>query len=119
MTALNLIVIRTADIHRLKEFYNLLELVFDYHKHDKGPYHYSCETGSLTIEIYPLAASQTVTDKHLRLGFTLEDFDEVIAQLKSKDTTFISEPVQTDYGYMAVVEDPDGRKIELYRNQTT
>jgi predicted enzyme related to lactoylglutathione lyase len=69
----------------------------------------------MVLEIYPLTKSQTGPDKNLRLGFTVDDFDSVIQKLKGIGTKFSSEPSQTDFGFMAVVEDPDGRKIEIYR----
>ena len=112
---LRLLVIRTADMPKLADFYSLLGLTFDYHKHGKSPYHYSATIGHTTLEIYPLAKGQTEADKDLRLGFAVDDFDSIIQLLKEKNTEFLSEPMQTEYGFMTIVKDPDGRKIELYK----
>lgn len=112
---LKLIVIRTDNPQRLSDFYSLLGLVFDYHKHGNSPYHYGTTIGETVVEIYPLTKSQNTPDKSLRLGFTIDHFDEVIEKLKSLNTVFSSEPSQTDFGFIAVIEDPDGRKIELYK----
>lgn len=68
------------------------------------------------MEIYPLTKQQTEADKNLRLGFEIEFFDEEINALKAKGLIFSSEPMQTEFGLMAVVFDPDGRKIELYED---
>jgi lactoylglutathione lyase len=113
---IKLIVIRTPDITKLADFYTLLGLEFDYHKHGKSPYHYAATVGETTLEIYPLAKDQTEADKELRLGFSLDNFDVIVQILKDKGIDFISEPMQTEFGYMAVVRDPDGRKIELLPN---
>jgi len=110
-----LIVVRTPDMAKLADFYSLLGLIFEYHKHGKSPYHYSAIIGPTTLEIYPLAKAQTEADKDLRLGFAVENFDGTIQILKEKNTEFLSEPMQTDFGFMAIVKDPDGRKIELYK----
>jgi lactoylglutathione lyase len=112
---LKLLVIRTPDIEALHEFYERLGFCFEYHKHGPSPYHYSTTQGTMVFEIYPLAKEQAEADRHLRLGFELEHFDKVIAKLKEEDVPFISEPIQTDFGFMAVVQDPDGRKLELYK----
>ncbi|MCE3227183.1 MAG: Glyoxalase/bleomycin resistance protein/dioxygenase [Bacteroidetes bacterium] len=113
---LKLIVIRSTNIQQLSEFYSLFGLSFEYHKHGNSPYHYSAILNDTVIEIYPLAKSQTVADEHLRLGFELDHFDEIISELKIRNTEFVSEPVQTEFGFMTIVKDPDGRKIEIYKN---
>ncbi|AYL98945.1 VOC family protein [Mucilaginibacter celer] len=112
---LKLLVVRTADMLKLVEFYQLLGFSFDYHKHGNSPYHYSVTIDGVVMEIYPLAKNQTMADSNLRLGFELDDFDSAMALLKQANTTFVSEPAQTDFGFMAVVVDPDGRRVELYR----
>ena len=112
---LRLLVIRTPDIKRLADFYSLLGLTVDYHKHGNSPFHYSAIIGKTVLEIYPLTKSQTDADKHLRLGLELDNFDETIQSLKQARIVFITEPAQTDFGFMAIIADPDERKIELYR----
>jgi predicted enzyme related to lactoylglutathione lyase len=112
---LRLLVVRTPDMARLADFYSLLGLTFDYHKHGKSPYHYSATLESTTLEIYPLAKGQTEADKDLRLGFAVNNFETIIKLLQEKETEFLSEPMQTDYGFMTIIKDPDGRKIELYK----
>lgn len=112
---LKLLVIRTHDIKRLAEFYAKFGFVSEYHKHGNSPYHYSGTLGSTVIEIYPLAKNQTEPDKNLRIGFAIDGFDSVIDDLRKSNIVFHGEPIQTDFGFMVVVEDPDGRKVELYR----
>jgi len=111
---IRLVVIRTKDQKGLVEFYNLLGLTFDYHRHDNSPMHYSTTIGSLVLEIYPLAKDQTQTDKNLRLGFAIDNFEETLNLLNKNGIAF-SKPVQTDFGFLTIVSDPDGRKIELYK----
>src|ERR1043165_4793391 len=112
---LRLLVIRTPDMPKLADFYSLLGLTFEYHKHGKSPFHYSAIIGQTTLEIYPLAKGQTEADKDLRLGFAVDNFENTIQVLREKNTEFLSEPMQTEYGFMTIVKDPDGRKIELYK----
>ncbi|MBL7903351.1 MAG: VOC family protein [Bacteroidia bacterium] len=112
---IKLIVVRTQDIKILADFYSNFGLTFDYHKHGNSPFHYSATIGQTVLEIYPLTKSQDSPDKNLRLGFSIDNFENVISKLKNIGVNFSSDPVQTDFGYMTVIEDPDGRKIELYK----
>ena len=113
---IRLLVLRTDDMKRLAEFYSLLGLTFDYHKHGNSPFHYSAKIGQTILEIYPLTKSQTQPDRNLRLGFGIDNFDETVQKLKSLGVSFSLEPTQTDFGFMSIVSDPDDRKIELYKN---
>jgi lactoylglutathione lyase len=112
---IRLLVLRTNDPRQLADFYSLLGFTFEYHKHNNSPFHYSSMIGQAVLEIYPLAKNQTETDKHLRLGFGIDDFDRVILNLRELHVPFSLEPTQTDFGFMAIIIDPDERKIELYK----
>jgi len=116
---IRLLVLRTGDTKALADFYSLFGLTFDYHKHGNSPFHYSATIGQTVLEIYPFTKSQTTADKNLRLGFGLDNFDQTIATLKEKSVTFSLEPTQTDFGFMAIISDPDDRKIELYKSQAS
>ncbi|MFB9077503.1 VOC family protein [Flavobacterium procerum] len=111
---IRLIVIRTKEQKRLANFYNLLGLTFDYHKHGNSPMHYSATIGSLVFEIYPLTKNQTEADKSTRLGFAIDNFEKTLDLLRNNGIAF-SEPIQTDFGFLTIISDPDGRKIELYK----
>ncbi len=111
---IRLIVIRTNDQKRLADFYSLLGLSFEFHKHGNSPMHYSTTIGTLVLEIYPLTKSQTEIDKNLRLGFAIDCFEETLKVLSKNDIAF-SEPTLTDFGFLTIISDPDGRKIELYK----
>lgn len=112
---LRLLVIRSNQPEQLAGFYSLLGLSFSYHKHGNSPMHYSAITGSIVFEIYPLSKKQTAPDPYLRLGFGIDNFETVIAALKEQQVTFASEPMPAEFGYSAVIVDPDGRKVELYK----
>ncbi len=111
-----LLVIRTSDIERLSEFYSLLGMTFRYHMHGNSPYHYSTTVGKTVLEIYPLAKTQSIIDNNLRLGFSLDNFEDSIQGLRQNEVVFVKEPMQTEFGFMAIIQDPDGRKIELYKS---
>jgi predicted enzyme related to lactoylglutathione lyase len=110
---LNLLVIRTRDIEALSQFYEKLGMNFDYHRHGNGLMHYSAKIGETVFEIYPFLKNQKVADNSLRLGFAVDNLDELIADLKKTDTVIVKDPALTEWGYRAIVKDLDGRKIDL------
>jgi len=112
---LKLIVIRTGNLERLAKFYQGLGLSLEYHKHGKSPYHYSGNIGETVLEIYPLAKDQKGVDNYFRIGLGVDNFDEIIANLKADNISFIMHPTDTEFGLMAIVLDPDNRKVELYK----
>lgn len=112
---LNLIVIRTSNPKRLAEFYSFFNLEFTYHQHGNSPFHYGGYIGKVLLEIYPLSKNQASNDLSLRLGFMIDDFESVIEKLRSVNVAFAFEPMETEFGIMTVIIDPDGRKIELYK----
>lgn len=110
---LNLLVIRTQEPELLKAQYELLGMNFDYHKHEKGPYHYACETNGFVFEIYPLTKSMTVADASLRLGFDVHNLPQTIETLKETNWKILSDIQKTPWGQTAVIQDLDGRKVAL------
>nr|WP_223150988.1 hypothetical protein [Flavobacterium ajazii] len=91
-------------------------MTFEYHKHGNSPFHYSATIGKTVLEIYPLTKSQTQADKNLRLGFGIDNFETTIQKLTTLEVVFALPPTQTEFGFMAIIVDFEGRKIELYRN---
>jgi lactoylglutathione lyase len=111
---MRLIVIRTGNMQAQVEFYNLLGVHFEYHSHGNGPFHYSAQIGPTVFEMYPLAKNQVEADKNIRLGIGIDNFDHVITALRNAGVAF-NDPVQTAFGFMTVITDPDGRRVELYK----
>ena len=109
---LNLLVIKTNQLENLKNQYKLLGLEFEYHRHGKGAWHYATEIEGVVFEIYPVKSDSHV-DNSIRLGFSIPKLSEKIEFLKSSTWKIISEPQQTEWGKIAIIQDLDGRKIEL------
>lgn len=109
----NLLVLKTPDPEPLKNQYELLGLKFKYHQHSTGPFHYSTMINEVLFEIYPLPKSNESADNTTRLGFSVNNLDELLQQLKSSNWKIKSQAAQTDWGYVAVIEDLDSRKVEL------
>jgi len=87
-------------------------LPFEHHRHGNGPYHYAI-TRHPILEIYPLPKESRQADNTTRLGFTVEDANQIVENLRKKGVKIVSEPSTSEWGFCAVVEDIDGRKIEV------
>ncbi len=110
---LNLIVLRVADIDRSAAFYQPLGLVFDRHSHGAGPEHLAAALGDVVFELYPASDKQPVTAS-VRIGFSVDDLDLTIQRCMAvPDAKLVSPPQNSEWGYRAVVADPDGHRVEL------
>jgi hypothetical protein len=108
---LNLLVIRAADLDRSAAFYRLLGLTFTKHRHGAGPEHYASEDGPVVFEIYP--RGEGAGTAAARLGFRVPKLEGTISALRSGGAQVITPPARTEWGYRAVVLDPDGHRVEL------
>ena len=109
---INLVVIRAADLEASARFYRLLGLDFVKHSHGKGPEHYASENGPVVFEIYP---RQNETENHsgLRLGFGVASVDDAVAALQAAGAAIVSTAKDSPWGRRAVVDGPDGYRVEL------
>lgn len=113
MVKINLIVIKTNAIAMIKQQYEALGIVFDYHNHNNGPFHYAATLNGLVFEIYPLPNNITQPDTTLRLGFEVNHLEDTLLKLALSHWKIIKGITLTPYGKTAIIEDYDGRKVEL------
>ena len=111
--ALNLVVIRSADIRRARAFYLEMGLSIRREAHGAGPDHYVAVVCGLVFEIYPLAAGQPPTTG-TRLGFQVEAIDELVPALVKAGGAIVTAPRDVAGGRHAVITDPDGHRVELF-----
>lgn len=111
--SLNLIVLRSDHPEKLSEFYDhTLNMKFVYHRHGSGPYHYSTEIYGLIFEIYK-SSKNYKQDTSTRIGFKVINLDEIIERVGDSSGIIITSPIINEWGYSSVIEDSDGRKIDL------
>lgn len=113
-TTLKLLVLKTSELERMRGFYGLLGVEFAPERHGNGPLHYAGMVGSTVFELYPLPTGAAAVASTPRLVFVVADVNRVMRQLESFGVTIVSGPRQTQWGMRAVVEDPDGRTVEIY-----
>jgi hypothetical protein len=115
---LNLLVIRSANMERAAAFYRLLGLEFVKHRHGNGPEHLACELDGVVFEIYPRQSDMDST-MAARLGFRVGSVDDTVDQLRAAGATIVSPPKESPWGHRAVVDDPDGHRLELTQAQAS
>ena len=110
---LKLLVIRTHHLDQSK-FYRTIGIALAEESHGKGPVHYAGTLDDAIFEIYPNSA-ETSLDTTIRLGFSVTDPQQVLQSLSCLGTQIVRQLGQTTWGYRALVRDPDGRIVELYK----
>jgi predicted enzyme related to lactoylglutathione lyase len=116
--SLTLLVLKTRQLGKLREFYQAIGIPLSEEQHGTGPVHYAGRVGDATLEVYPLPDGADPADSTTRLGFRVNDLDEVLHSLQAMGTRIVSPLQQSAWGYRAVVRDPDGRAVELSRGNS-
>jgi hypothetical protein len=103
-----LLVIRSDDVERAVNFYAQLGLQFTREKHGAGAEHYAAVIDGWVFEIYPVREGAARTSG-VRLGFAVDDVDEVVARLRAVGAEIVTGPSEG----RAVVKDGDGNVVVL------
>jgi predicted enzyme related to lactoylglutathione lyase len=114
--SLSLLVLRAADPTRTRRFYETLGLSFAVEQHETGALHYSCALGETVLEIYPgheARAPEANSGGATMLGLSVKDVDAACAAATTGGAKIRRVPTGSGAGRRAVLEDPDGRVVEL------
>jgi lactoylglutathione lyase len=109
---MNLVVLRSPDIHRAAKFYRELGLLFTLERHGNGPEHFTSSVNGFVFEIYPLKDGQTPTTS-TRIGFMVDSVDQLVVLLQTIGAEIVSNPQDSEWGRRAIVRDLDGHMVEL------
>jgi predicted enzyme related to lactoylglutathione lyase len=109
--ALNLLVIRVADLEHSRRFYEALGLLFSRQQHGNGPEHFAADFAGVVFEIYPRGCGLPTSG--LRLGFRVASVIDAVASAERLGAGIVSPPAEGPLGLRAVVVDPDGNRIEI------
>jgi predicted enzyme related to lactoylglutathione lyase len=109
--ALGMVILETRDLEASKAFYESLGLMLHEEQHGRGPRHYAAMIGPLVFELYPCHGNDTPA--RARLGFETSALDRTLDTLRAGSATIIREPHDSPWGRCALVQDPDGNRIQL------
>ena len=117
---LGLLVMRAADLEQTARFYRALGFEFVGEQHGNGPLHYACELNGTVIEIYP-GKPGTAPDRRsggaTLLGFQVDSLEVTLKAIAEIGAPVLTAPQESPWGRRTVVQDPDGRAIELTEHQ--
>jgi predicted enzyme related to lactoylglutathione lyase len=108
LLGINLLILRSRDIERLKDFYQIL-LGIEFEKHtDHGALHYGAQIGNVYMEIYPTKTKHMPPDSP---GFVVDNLEDALSRVDTKHihSKFLDAP----YCKTAMVRDADNRLIHL------
>jgi lactoylglutathione lyase len=116
--ALGALVLFSADIDRTVEFYRALGVEFDVEQHDEeGPVHHACDLGGTHFAIFPGtpgAAPPMRSSGSMFPGLVVESVVESLEEARKLGARVRQEPEVYPWGPRAVLEDPDGRPVEIF-----
>jgi lactoylglutathione lyase len=109
---LNLVVLRVADLDRAATFYRAIGLELAKEKHGNGPEHLAAVVAGVVIELY-MTRNETESTSAVRLGFRVADVEATLAACEQAGGRLVSSAKDSAWGRRAVVDDPDGHRVEL------
>jgi predicted enzyme related to lactoylglutathione lyase len=116
--AIDAFVCWTRDLDRCVRFYRALGLMLVEERHDEGPLHFACELGSAHFAIYAAESGPGAPPRRSagasQLGFQIAgDLEATLEQALAAGGTMLVALEDVPWGKRAVLQDPDGRAVEL------
>jgi lactoylglutathione lyase len=111
------LVLFSADSGRTVAFYRALGLPLVDERHEEGPPHMVTELGDIHFAIYQAESGGRAPGRRVAGstfgGFYVGSLDQVQSELTSAGVRLLTEHERMPWGCRIVVEDPDGRAVEI------
>ncbi|MBV8344982.1 MAG: VOC family protein [Candidatus Eremiobacteraeota bacterium] len=111
------LVLFCADIAAVADFYRALGVPLETEEHEGGPQHYACELDGCHFALYEGSDGQAPafrTRGYTFPGFVVTSLDESLAAVRGLGSLVLQEPELYPWGRRCILQDPDGRMIEIY-----
>jgi predicted enzyme related to lactoylglutathione lyase len=111
------LVLFTAEVDRTVAFYRAVGVPLEDEDHGEGPVHAAAEVGDVHMAVY--AAREPGRHPARRAGgsdfpgFYVDALDTALAAVTALGAPVLSGHEQMPWGCRVVVEDPDGRAVEI------
>lgn len=120
VTAIAAVTFTCRDLDASLRFYRALG--FDLREAKHGPAaaarQFTCGLGGVQFALAPEDGAPRGVQSGNQLGLMVSNLGGALAAVKAAGGKVTSEPVPRPWGITAVVEDPDGRRLELVATQT-
>jgi lactoylglutathione lyase len=119
MVAVSSIVLFAGDAERTAAFYRALGVALEVEDHGDGPEHLAVDLQGVHFAIFRGAGDAAGRLPELReagsafVGFYVESLDRAVDAVRGLDARILAEHAQRPWGCRALVEDPDGRAVEI------
>ena len=121
MTEMASLVLFAANASNTGDFYRAIGLDLAAEVHEEGPVHLAVELGPVHFAIYEAAAPGRAPGRHASgdtfAGFYVESLDEVTKALQRLGAPLIREHEAMPWGCRIIVQDPDGRAVEVNQKE--
>lgn len=115
--AVGALVLFSASVDRAVAFYRALGVQIETEQHDDGPPHYACDLGGTHFAIFPAPPGSVPPLRRGGCtfpGFVVESVATSLEAARALGANVIEEPSPYAWGLRAVLEDPDGRPVEIF-----
>ena len=112
--AIGFVAIPVTDIKRARSFYEEVLGLKTSDEMMQGRW-IEYDVGDNTLAIANVSDTWTPSDQGTGAALEVEDFDEAISRLKDRQVRFAAEPFETPCCHMAVIQDPDGKKLMTHK----
>jgi lactoylglutathione lyase len=118
MTELSSLVLFTGHMEQTRAFYRAVGLTLDDEDHGDGPRHYATDLGGVHFALFDAGppsgrAPQWREPGSSFPGFYVASLDDAVAALAAQGAPVLTAHQPRDWGCRAVIEDPDGRPVEI------
>jgi lactoylglutathione lyase len=117
MAALSSIVLFSEQPERTIAFYRSVGIGFEEEDHGDGPVHAAAELRDVHLAVFPALGGSIAprwrAGGSVFVGFYVDSLDATLAALRALGATILVGHQLREWGCRAVVEDPDGRAVEI------
>ena len=121
MTEIASLVLFATNAQNTGDFYRAIGLDLAEELHEEGPVHLAVELGPVHFAIYEAAAPGRPPERRSSgdtfPGFYVSSLDEVTKALRQLGAPIIREHEAMPWGCRIVVQDPDGRAVEVNQKE--
>jgi lactoylglutathione lyase len=117
-TTVGAVILFTSRLEACARFYRAVGLDLRDERHEDGPAHLACDIDGIHVAVFEADGDgQAPAFREAGcsfIGFAVDSVDDALAAVAGLGAPVRQEPARYPWGRRAVVDDPDGRPVELF-----